>query len=109
MCQLEKYIENEKGYVAKCSHSEVLQILYGNILMSVNKNNFFKVAEIIQKSKKRHEHLTNLKQKVVVMNTQASGLYISMDIAELNQFHDMLEQTKFLMEVENITFNKTNT
>ncbi len=104
MCKLDKYIENNNGYIAKCCHSDTIQILYGNILLAVNKNNFLKIINIVDNSKKQHQHITDLNQRIVVMNTQANGLYITMNIEELNEFSDMLNETKFLIDVEDISF-----
>jgi hypothetical protein len=102
MCQPEKLVENKNGYVARCNTSKAIQVLFGNVLLSVNYIHFLELIEVIQQCIQRRVNNLPPNEKTIVMSTHSKGLYITMNELELLDFKNMLQTGKLLMDIEQI-------
>lgn len=102
MCQLEKLVVNKNGYIARCNASNAIQIMFGNVLLSVNYTHFLELIEVIQQCIQRRINSLPPNEKTIVMSTHSKGLYITMNELELLDFNNMLQTGKLLMDIEQI-------
>ncbi len=106
MCKLDYYVKDQNTTIGKCHGCKTIQIAHGNFIMSLDKINFNKVFEMISHCFQLHtiegEIINN---KMIAINTQVQGLYLRMDLYELQKLNEFLHQAKLQIEVDQITFD----
>ncbi|MCB0501250.1 MAG: hypothetical protein KDD32_01095 [Bacteroidetes bacterium] len=98
-------MKNHNGSIARCLKCNVIQVYFGNFIMTMNDASFMKIYNLI--SNTRLQNLGELEardQKIITINTQAEGLYLALSLVDVNNFCDLLQEAKFLMEVEKIAY-----
>lgn len=105
MCQLDKYVKNETGSIAKCNKCGSIQIQYGNFIMTMKDESFDNVVKMINRMSLKYTKQMVNDDRVIAINTQAEGLFLALNVNELNDFASLLQEAKFIMDVEVMSFD----
>lgn len=94
MCSFKTWYHNEYiGYVVECKECNNLQIGFGNVMATVSYTDFETLRKYVVYSKENYASDSNPLQKSILLQTPFSGLNFLLTERELNDLHDMLEQT----------------
>lgn len=93
MCSYQTlFHDNNSGYVVRCKECENIQVGFGNIMLTVNENEFGSFRNWLKKV--RDEQSPDQKETVrcVVIPTPCEGVKLLLSLRELREFDNMLEE-----------------
>ena len=105
--------ENKHGFIFECEECGELLISFGNILVNMEKNQFFRLKAIINNiSRNKEEHLfdiPNQNDKKIIINTVDEKLNFSFNLNEFKYLHDLINQASHMLEIKKLFYNNFNT
>jgi hypothetical protein len=104
--------ENKHGFIFECEECEELLISFGNVLVNMDKNHFFRLKAIINNiSKEKEEHLfeiPNQKERKIIINTIDEKLNFCFELNEFKYLEDLVNQSAYMLEIKKLFQNKSN-
>lgn len=93
MCSYQTlFHDDNSGYVVRCKECENIQVGFGNIMLTVNENEFNSFRNWLKKIKDEQSPDQKETIRCVVMPTPCEGVKLLLSIRELREFDNMLEE-----------------
>lgn len=93
MCSYQTlFHDDNSGYVVRCKECENIQVGFGNIMLTVNENEFNSFRNWLKKIKDEQSPDQKETVRCVVMPTPCEGVKLLLSIRELREFDNMLEE-----------------
>ncbi len=104
--------ENKHGFIFECEECEELLISFGNILVNMEKKQFFRLKSIINNiAKNKEEHLfdiPNQRERKIIINTIDEKLNFCFDMNEFKYLYDLVHQASHMLEIKKLFQNNSN-
>lgn len=94
MCRFKTWYHHEHiGYVVECNECQNLQIGFGNVMTTVSYSDFEVFRKHIAYVRENYSPDVNPLRKSILLQTPYDGLRFLLTERELNDLHNMVEQT----------------
>ena len=104
--------ENKHGFIFECEECGELLISFGNILVNIEKNQFFRLKSSVNNiSKNKEEHLfyiPNQNEKKIIINTVDEKLNFCFDMNEFKYLEDLVNQAAYMLNIKKLFQDKSN-
>jgi len=100
MCDFHVLHHDGRGYVAHCAGCRRVQAAFGNVVLSLTQEEFEALAKRIAVREEEHAHCRDCPVKDIYLHTPAENMLFVFSGKELLALHEMLEQSRLLLEVK---------
>lgn len=95
MCHYQTlYYDDVKGYVIYCRNCNSIQLAFGNVMLTLFREDFYGFHECINRIKEEHKDYADCPKKFIVVGTPCEGIKLLVSGIELCQLQGMLDEAE---------------
>jgi len=95
MCSYQTLFYNEvTGYVIHCRQCNTIQLAFGNVLITLYKEDFYGFHQCINRIKEEYEEYSDCAKKCITVPTPCEGIKFLVSGPELAQLQVMVEEAE---------------